>query len=77
MEDIKLGIGTRLYFLTLLYHILVFTVAFVFYSLYALITNLNASSNPPLTQKSRRRRRHCAPRTRTVRLPTWASVPKS
>lgn len=36
--------GVRLYFMNLLYHILIFFVGFFLYSLYALITNSNASS---------------------------------
>jgi hypothetical protein len=45
IDNIKLGVGVRLYFMNLLYHILIFLVGFFLYSLYALITNSNASSN--------------------------------
>jgi hypothetical protein len=44
-------VGVRLYFLTLLYHVLLFLVGFFLYSLYALITNVNASSTSLPTQR--------------------------
>jgi hypothetical protein len=43
--QIKLGVGVRLYFTTLMHSIAIFILAFLMYSLYAMITNLNASSN--------------------------------
>jgi hypothetical protein len=44
LGQIRLGIGVRLYFTTLIYFIVIFSAAFLMYSLYAMITNLNASS---------------------------------
>ena len=44
IENIKVGVGVRLYFMSLLYHILIFLLGFFLYSIYSLITNLNASS---------------------------------
>jgi hydrogenase-4 membrane subunit HyfE len=38
-----MGVGVRLYFLNLLYHILIFALGFFLYSLYSIITNSNAS----------------------------------
>jgi hypothetical protein len=49
IDNIKLGVGVRLYFMNLLYHTLIFLLGFFLYSLYALITNANASSTPPPT----------------------------
>lgn len=45
MENIKMGIGARLYFMSLHYHILIFMVGFLLYSIYALVTNSRASCN--------------------------------
>lgn len=43
IENIKVGIGVRLYFMSLMYHILIFLLGFFLYSIYALVTNLKAS----------------------------------
>lgn len=44
IDNIKLGVGVRLYFMNLLYHTFIFLLGFFLYSLYALITNVNASN---------------------------------
>lgn len=44
LEQVRLGVGVRLYFLTVLYHSAIFLGAFFIYSLYVIVTNLAASS---------------------------------
>ena len=44
LSQIRLGIGVRMYFTTAIYFMVIFLVAFFMYSLYAMITNINASS---------------------------------
>ena len=44
LDQIRLGIGVRMYFTTLIYFMLTLLIAFFLYSLYAMITNINASS---------------------------------
>jgi hypothetical protein len=44
LEQVRLGVGVRLYFSTLLYHSVIFLGAFLVYSLFGLATNLTASN---------------------------------
>ena len=53
LPQIKLGVGVRLYFTTLIHYTIVFLVTFVMYSLYTMITNINASSKSRCTQRNK------------------------
>ena len=43
-DDINLGVGVRLYFMSLGYTALLFLFAFFLYSVYAIITNIETAS---------------------------------
>ena len=43
MDEVKLGIGVRLYFMTLLFNLAIFIVGFLFYSLCEVIHNMRIS----------------------------------
>ena len=43
LDDINLGVGVQLYFMSLAHHAIILTVGFFLYALYSLITNSIAS----------------------------------
>ena len=45
MDNVDLGVGVRLYFMSISHHAVIITLAFLIYALFALITNIVASVN--------------------------------